>query len=117
MEFLGVGPGELFLVLLLALALIGPKDMGKHARTIGRTLQRVYRSEEWKAVQQASRNLRTLPNRLAREAEFDELDQLHRTPPASTPAEQDADFAGRRPGLPPPEAKAASTPPDAEPPD
>ncbi|MEX0787687.1 MAG: hypothetical protein WD040_02690 [Anaerolineales bacterium] len=116
MEFLGVGPLELFLILLLALALIGPKDMGKHARTIGRTLKSVYRSEEWKAVQQASRNLRSLPNRLAREAEFDELDQLHRTPPASSPAEQDVDFAWRRPGL-PPEATAASTPPDAEPPD
>jgi Sec-independent protein translocase protein TatA len=110
MEFLGVGPLELFLVLLLALALIGPKDIGKHARTVGRTLQRVYRSEEWKTVQQASRNLRSLPNRLAREAEFDELDQLHRTPPASPPAGEDVDFAWRRPTPAPP-----PTPPDAEP--
>ena len=111
MEFLGVGPLELFLVLLLALALIGPKDIGKHARTVGRTLQRVYKSEEWKAVQQASRNLRSLPNRLAREAEFDELDQLHRTPPSPPQAAQDVDFAWRRPVLPPP-----SSPTDAEPP-
>jgi Sec-independent protein translocase protein TatA len=111
MEFLGVGPLELFLVLLLALALIGPKDIGKHARTVGRTLQRVYRSEEWKAVQEASRNLRSLPNRLAREAEFDELDQLHRTPPSPPQSAQDVDFAWRRPVLPPP-----PSPPDAEPP-
>lgn len=94
MEIFGIGPLELLLVLLLALALVGPRDMGKHARGVGRALRRLYRSEEWAAVQQASRNLRSLPSRLAREAELEELDAAPRPGPA--PADDEA-FAWRRP--------------------
>jgi hypothetical protein len=36
----------------------------------------MYKSEEWKAITQASRTLRNLPNRLAREAELEELDEI-----------------------------------------
>ncbi|MGH2627895.1 MAG: twin-arginine translocase TatA/TatE family subunit, partial [Anaerolineales bacterium] len=97
MEILGIGPMELLLVLLLALALIGPRDLGKHARGLGRALRRLYRSEEWAAVQQASRNLRSLPNRLAREADLEELDAARRGPPATPAPADDENFAWRRP--------------------
>jgi Sec-independent protein translocase protein TatA len=73
MEILGIGPLEFIFVLLIALIIIGPRDMSKAARTLGRSLNRLYKSEGWRAVVQASRNLRTLPNRLAREAEVAEL--------------------------------------------
>ncbi|HLB65916.1 MAG TPA: twin-arginine translocase TatA/TatE family subunit [Anaerolineales bacterium] len=73
MEFLGVGPLEFFFILLIALIIIGPRDMAKTARTLGRSLNRLYKSESWRMILQASRNLRTLPNRLAREAELSEL--------------------------------------------
>jgi Sec-independent protein translocase protein TatA len=73
MEVLGIGPLEFIFVLLIALIIIGPRDMSKAARTLGRSLNRLYKSESWRAVVQASRNLRTLPNRLAREAEMTEL--------------------------------------------
>ncbi|MEW6568820.1 MAG: hypothetical protein AB1449_11780 [Chloroflexota bacterium] len=73
MEFLGIGPLELIFILVIALIIIGPKDMGKTARTIGGFLNRLYKSEGWHSFLQASRNLRTLPNRLAREAEMEEL--------------------------------------------
>lgn len=76
MDFLGVGPLELLFVLIIAILVIGPDDLGKSARSIGRFLNRMYKSEEWKAITQASRTLRTLPNRLAREAELEELDEL-----------------------------------------
>src|SRR3990170_3441196 len=68
MEILGIGPLEALFVLILALLVVGPQDLGKAARTFGRFLNRLYRSEAWSAITQASRNLRTLPNRLAREA-------------------------------------------------
>lgn len=97
MEILGIGPMELLLVLLLALALVGPRDLGKHARGLGRALRRLYHSEEWAAVQQASRNLRSLPSRLAREAELEELDAARPIPrPGPTPEDDEA-FAWRRP--------------------
>lgn len=76
MDFLGIGPLELLLILIVALVVIGPRDMAKTARTLGRMLNRLYKSEGWRTFMQASRNLRTLPNRLAREAELDELKQV-----------------------------------------
>jgi len=78
MEFLGVGPLEFFFVVLIALIVIGPRDLSKSARTAGRFLNRLYKSETWRAVTQASRSLRGLPNRLAREAEMEELRSVRR---------------------------------------
>lgn len=75
MEVLGIGPLELAFIILIAIIVIGPRDIGNFARSAGRFLNKLYRSEEWKALNQASRNLRTLPNRLAREAALDELEE------------------------------------------
>jgi Sec-independent protein translocase protein TatA len=73
MEFLGIGPLELVLILIVALIVLGPKDMVKAGRTIGRTLRTVVSSETWRVVQQASREMRNLPNRLMREAGIEDL--------------------------------------------
>jgi sec-independent protein translocase protein TatB len=82
MEFLGIGPLELVLIIILAMVLIGPRDMAKVGRDAGRFLNRVYRSPTWRTMNEASRELRNLPNRLAREAELDtlqrDLDQVGR---------------------------------------
>ena len=76
MDFLGVGPLELIFVLVVVILVIGPKDIGKTAKTIGRLLNRVYKSDEWRALTEASRTIRTLPNRLAREAELEEVEEI-----------------------------------------
>jgi Sec-independent protein translocase protein TatA len=78
-EVLGVGPLEVLLIVLLAIVLFGPKDIARTARTAGRTLNRLYHSEGWRTLLRTSETLRTLPNRLAREAELEELDDLRRT--------------------------------------
>jgi len=75
MEILGIGFPELVLILIIALIVVGPRDLGKVGRQIGRFLNRLYRSESWRTLNEASRTLRTLPNRLAREAALEELDQ------------------------------------------
>ncbi|MEE9508540.1 MAG: hypothetical protein V3V44_04555 [Anaerolineales bacterium] len=79
MDFLGVGPLELIFVLAIIILVIGPKDIGKTAKTIGRFLNRVYKSDEWRALTEASRTIRTLPNRLAREAELEELEEIRQS--------------------------------------
>jgi Sec-independent protein translocase protein TatA len=56
MELLGIGPLELAFIILIAVIVIGPRDIGKFARGAGRFLNRLYHSEEWKALNQASRN-------------------------------------------------------------
>ena len=78
MEILGIGPMEALFIALIALIAVGPRDIGKTARSMGRLLNRLYRSEAWHNLTQASRNLRSLPNRLAREAALEELDQVRR---------------------------------------
>jgi sec-independent protein translocase protein TatB len=76
MDILGIGPLELLLILLIALIVVGPKDLGKLARSFGRFLNRLYRSEFWRTMTETSQQIRTLPNRLAREAALEELDQV-----------------------------------------
>jgi len=77
MSLFGIGPLELLFVALLALLLIGPKDISRTARSAGRALNRMYRSETWQALNRVSRSLRDLPGTLAREAELDELSEIH----------------------------------------
>lgn len=73
MDFLGIGPLELLFIVIVALIVLGPKDMVKAGRTIGRSLRKIVTSPSWRAIQQTSRELRQLPNRLIREAGIEEL--------------------------------------------
>ena len=72
MEILGVGPLEFIFILLIALIVLGPTDMVKAGKTIGRFLRRLVISPGWRNFQQASRELRTLPNKLMRDAGLEE---------------------------------------------
>ncbi len=74
MDFLGIGPLELLFIIVLALIVLGPRDLAQTARSLGRILNRLYRSETWRMLTEASHTLRGLPNRLAREARLEELD-------------------------------------------
>lgn len=75
MEILGIGTSELLFIVIIALIILGPKDMQKAGKTIGKWLRNVVTSDGWKIFQQTSRELRTLPNKLIREAN-EELNQL-----------------------------------------
>jgi Sec-independent protein translocase protein TatA len=74
MDFLGVGPLELIFIIIIALVVIGPRDIGKTARSFGQFLNRLYKSENWQMLVKTSRTLRNLPQQLAREAALEELD-------------------------------------------
>ena len=76
MTVFGVGALEILFILIIALIFIGPNDISKYARTAGRFLNRFYRSDSWRLVRETSRNLRSLPNRLAREAALEELEDI-----------------------------------------
>ncbi len=75
MEILGVGPSEFIFIIILALIILGPKDMQKAGKTIGKWLRNIVTSDGWKMFQQTSRELRTLPNRLMRDA-GNEINQI-----------------------------------------
>ena len=73
MDILGIGPLELLFIVIIALIVLGPKDMAKAGRSIGRFLRTMTMSETWQVVRQASNEIRGLPNRLMREAGIDEF--------------------------------------------
>lgn len=78
MEILGIGASELIFILLIAIIVLGPKDMQKAGKTVGRWLNQFVKSDSWKALQQASKEIRNLPTNLMREANLDELKEMDR---------------------------------------
>ena len=73
MDILGIGLPELALILLIALLVIGPKDMQKAARTFGRWLRKARTSEVWRSVVQVRDETRWYLHRLEREIELEEV--------------------------------------------
>jgi Sec-independent protein translocase protein TatA len=71
MSILGIGPLELFFIVIIALIVLGPRDMVKAGRSIGRLLRRTIFSPTWMNVQNKVRNL---PYELMREAGLEEED-------------------------------------------
>lgn len=73
MNILGIGPLELVIIVLILLLILGPDDLEKTGKTVGRWINKITKSEGWMAITTISRELRGLPARLAREAELDRL--------------------------------------------
>jgi sec-independent protein translocase protein TatB len=112
MEILGIGPEELLLILIIALILLGPKDMQKAGRTIGSWLRKIVTSDGWKLFQQTSREIQTLPNRLMREAQMEELKNIGNDIKSDLKQTADAVRESTRASLP----AAANPPKPADPP-
>lgn len=131
MDILGIGTSELIFILLIAIIILGPKDMQKAGKTIGRWLNQFVRSDGWKALQRASKEIRNIPTTLMREANIEQLKDMdqdlrnaidprsprppvsrpNRTQPPSTPA---ASFPEPRPAANEPSTAASQeTPPQA----
>lgn len=71
MEILGIGAPELIFILIIAIIVLGPKDMEKAGKTIGRWLNQLVRSDSWRVFQRTSAELRNLPRNLMREANME----------------------------------------------
>ena len=97
MDIFGIGASELVFIILIAIIVLGPKDMQKAGRTIGRFLNQLIRSDSWKVFQRTSNELRNLPRNLMREANTEMMEaekDLRRVidprsnPPASSQSPQ-----------------------------
>ncbi len=99
MEILGIGPSELAFIIIIALILLGPRDMQKAGLMIGRWLRRIVTSDGWKLFQQTSREIQTLPNRLMREAALEEMMELQKD--LKQPLQVDPRVTIAGPSLPP----------------
>ncbi len=91
MEILGIGPAELAFIIIIALIVLGPKDMQKAGRMLGKWLRQIVTSDGWKLFQQTSREIQQLPTRLMREAGLDEmqkdLKQINLNPSVRLPSQ------------------------------
>jgi Sec-independent protein translocase protein TatA len=120
LNLLGIGPLELAFVFILLLLLFGPRDIARMARDAGRLINRFTRSENYQAIQQASRELRNLPERLVQEAQLDEVQrELKATGASLAPTTRPpARTAEAQPPTTPapakPAAEPSAPPPDAE---
>ena len=115
MNVLGIGPLELLLIFVIILLILGPNDMVKAGNTIGEFIRKIMKSDSWQAVRKASKEMRTLPNRLAREAGIQEFEKEIRNTAKDLPTKKDlGDIGNIDPGLgtwtkPPGEAPKAET--------
>ena len=73
MDIFGIGIQEVLFILVIALIIFGPKDIVKAGQAAGKFLRKLVTSPTWRTVQKTSRDLRNLPNKLMRDAGFDEL--------------------------------------------
>lgn len=76
MDILGIGPLEILLILIVILIVMGPNDIVKTASTIGKWLRKLMTSPGWRVMRDTSRQIRNLPNTLARQAGIDEMEKV-----------------------------------------
>jgi Sec-independent protein translocase protein TatA len=100
MEILGIGPLEILFILLIAFVVLGPGDMAKTGRQIGRFLRNLVTSPWWTGFRNASREISQLPYTLMREAsieeaakELDELNTIGNDLTAISPPNKQPDFS------------------------
>ncbi|UYN91233.1 MAG: twin-arginine translocase TatA/TatE family subunit [Anaerolineales bacterium] len=78
MQFLGISPTELIFIVIILFIVLGPQDLVKVGSTLGRSIRKLRESGAWKTMTDATRQLRELPQTLARQAGVDELELLGR---------------------------------------
>ena len=77
MDILGIGIPELGFIVLIAIIVLGPKDMQKAGKTLGSWMRKIAMSPEWREIKNASNKIKSLPNELMRESNPD-LEQYQR---------------------------------------
>lgn len=76
MEILGIGPAELILIVMIALIVLGPQDTVRAGRNLGRAVRRFFSSEEWRTMLKATKEIRTIPDKLLEETGLDHPEDI-----------------------------------------
>ncbi len=82
MNFLNIGIPEIFLLLVLALLVLGPEKLKQTLTGLARKLNRLVRSDQWRTASSVYRDIRQYPSKILKEAQLEEvqkqLDELNR---------------------------------------
>ena len=76
MNIFGIGPLEIIFVMIIGILVLGPEGMIEAGRKLGRFLRSIIHSTWWKNIRQGVTEIQHLPQRLIREAELEELNEL-----------------------------------------
>lgn len=80
MQLFGIGPLELFLILVIAIIVLGPKGMVSAARETGKLIHKVTHSPLWREIVATSNEIREMPAKIVREAGIEQdLEELRRS--------------------------------------
>ena len=78
MNIFGIGPLEIIFVLIIGILVLGPEGMVEAGKKLGQFMRSIIHSSWWKNVRQGVTEIQHLPQRLIREAELEELNQLRK---------------------------------------
>jgi Sec-independent protein translocase protein TatA len=78
MNIFGIGPLEIVFVLIIGILVLGPEGMIESGRKLGKFLRSIIRSTWWQNVRRGVSEIQYLPQKLIREAELEELNEIRK---------------------------------------
>jgi Sec-independent protein translocase protein TatA len=72
MEIFNIGPLELLFILVIALVVLGPKEMVNTAKKMSTVIAKVIRSPFWASMMDTTREIRDFPRKIMRETGLEE---------------------------------------------
>ena len=78
MNIFGIGPLEIIFVLIIGILVLGPEGMIEAGRKFGKFLRSIITSSWWQNIRKGITEIQYLPQRLMREAELDELNEIRK---------------------------------------
>ena len=78
MNIFGIGTLEIIFVLIIGILVLGPEGMIEAGRKLGKFLRSIIKSPWWQNVRKGVSEIQYLPQRLIREAELEELNELRK---------------------------------------
>ena len=72
MEIFNIGPLEFLFVLVIALVVLGPKEMVNTAKKLSRGIAKIIRSPFWASMMDTTREIREFPRKIMRETGLEE---------------------------------------------
>ena len=76
MNIFGIGPLEIIFVLIIGILVLGPDGMISAGGKMGKFMRSIIHSKWWQNVRKGVSEIQYLPQRLMREAELEELNEL-----------------------------------------
>jgi sec-independent protein translocase protein TatB len=72
MKIFNIGPLELVFILIVALLILGPKDMVKTGAQLGKFVRKVIKSPIWHSIVSISNEIRDIPRKIVTDTGLDE---------------------------------------------